>query len=86
MGLTLVQRIAALRQLTLQGHAIGIVARRTPEELRDLLATQDLHLLQVWGLVEAEANRLLALPPESITAACPLFSCLVFDHLPSGRG
>jgi len=36
-----VQRIAALRQLTLQGHAIGIVARRTPEELRDLLATQD---------------------------------------------
>jgi DNA-binding transcriptional MerR regulator len=36
-----VQRIAALRQLTLQGHAIGIVARCTPEELRDLLATQD---------------------------------------------
>ena len=36
-----VQRIAALRQLTLQGHAIGIVAKRTPEELRDLLATQD---------------------------------------------
>lgn len=36
-----VQRIAALRQLTLQGHAIGIVASRTPEELRALLATQD---------------------------------------------
>jgi MerR family transcriptional regulator, light-induced transcriptional regulator len=36
-----VQRIAALRQLTLQGHAIGIVARRTPEEVRHLLSTQD---------------------------------------------
>lgn len=36
-----VQRIAALRQLTLQGHAIGLVARRTPDELRDLLSTQD---------------------------------------------
>ncbi len=36
-----VQRIAALRQLTLQGHAIGIVARRTPDELRDLLSAQD---------------------------------------------
>ena len=43
----------------------------------NLLASQDLHLLQVWGLLEAEANRLLALPPESITAACPLLSCRV---------
>ena len=36
-----VQRIAALRQLTLQGHAIGLVARQTPDALRDLLSTQD---------------------------------------------
>lgn len=36
-----VQRIAALRQLTLQGHAIGVVAGLTQSELRDLLSSQD---------------------------------------------
>jgi DNA-binding transcriptional MerR regulator len=36
-----VQRIAALRQLTLQGHAIGVVAGLTQDNLRDLLSTQD---------------------------------------------
>ncbi|MFG6467484.1 MerR family transcriptional regulator [Roseateles sp. BYS87W] len=36
-----VQRIAALRQLTLQGHAIGALAGLNQEELRALLSTQD---------------------------------------------
>lgn len=36
-----VQRIAALRQLTLQGHAIGAVAALSQGELRTLLSTQD---------------------------------------------
>jgi len=36
-----VQRIAALRQLTLQGHAIGVVAGLSQDALRDLLSTQD---------------------------------------------
>lgn len=36
-----VQRIASLRQLTLQGHAIGAVAGLSQAELRDLLSTQD---------------------------------------------
>lgn len=35
-----VQRIAALRQLTQQGHAIGVVAGLNQAELRELLATQ----------------------------------------------
>jgi DNA-binding transcriptional MerR regulator len=36
-----VQRIASLRQLTLQGHAIGVVAGLTQDALSDLLSTQD---------------------------------------------
>lgn len=36
-----VQRIAALRQLTLLGHAIGAVAGLSQAELRDLLSSQD---------------------------------------------
>jgi len=55
-----VQRIAALRQLTLQGHAIGIVARRTPEELRHLLSTQD----QVREVAQAMAEP--ARPPRQL--------------------
>ena len=34
-------------------------------------------MLQLWGLLEAEATRLLALPPERISATGPLFSCRV---------
>ena len=36
-----VQRIASLRQLTLQGHAISAVAGLSQSELRNLLSTQD---------------------------------------------
>ncbi len=36
-----VQRIASLRQLTIQGHAIGAVAGLSQSDLRDLLSTQD---------------------------------------------
>ena len=41
----------------------------------NLLASEDLHLLQIFGLFETEATRLIALPPASLTATCPRFDC-----------